>query len=89
MRGFAACCALAAIACGGERADRPNVILVSIDTLRADALGSYGGAEIITGKRRRAQDRSIRSVSAAPQIPVRRIFAFTTMFSAMDASAES
>lgn len=43
LRGLAAFCALALVACGGDRADRPNVILVSIDTLRADALGSYGG----------------------------------------------
>jgi len=43
VRGFAAACALLSIACGGDEGDPPNVILVSIDTLRADALGSYGG----------------------------------------------
>jgi arylsulfatase A-like enzyme len=32
-----------AAACSSDHTDRPNVILVSIDTLRADALGSYGG----------------------------------------------
>jgi arylsulfatase A-like enzyme len=39
--------ALSAFGCGGasddaERAERPNVVLISIDTLRADRLGSYG-----------------------------------------------
>jgi len=37
------CCVLVAAACSSDHTDRPNVILVSIDTLRADALGSYGG----------------------------------------------
>lgn len=41
------CCALALTACdppptGGPAADIRRVILISIDTLRADALGSYG-----------------------------------------------
>jgi len=35
------CCALAACG-GGERPAGPNVILISIDTLRADHLGCYG-----------------------------------------------
>lgn len=35
-------CAGCVGACGGED-PRPNVVLVSIDTLRADAVGSYGG----------------------------------------------
>jgi len=36
--------ALLALACGGEaaRPPRPNLLLVTIDTLRADALGAYG-----------------------------------------------
>jgi choline-sulfatase len=29
-------------ACGGERRDRPNVLLVTVDTLRADRVGAYG-----------------------------------------------
>ena len=29
-------------ACGGERRTRPNVLLISLDTLRADHLGCYG-----------------------------------------------
>jgi len=29
-------------ACGGERPERPNVLLLSLDTLRADHLGCYG-----------------------------------------------
>lgn len=40
----AACCLLAAglaLACGAE--PPPNVVVVSIDTLRADAVGAYGG----------------------------------------------
>ena len=40
--GLALSCA--AVACSAGSADRrPNVILVSVDTLRADALGVYGG----------------------------------------------
>lgn len=35
-----ACLALLVAACGREA---PNVVLVSVDTLRADALGAYGG----------------------------------------------
>jgi len=34
---------LCAAACPGGEDTRPNVLLVSVDTLRADALGSYGG----------------------------------------------
>jgi arylsulfatase A-like enzyme len=30
------------LACGGERPTRPNVLLISLDTLRADHLGCYG-----------------------------------------------
>ena len=34
--------ALTGSGCGGEVSDAPNVLLISIDTLRADRLGSYG-----------------------------------------------
>ena len=33
---------LAASACGGASEGRPNVLLISIDTLRADHVGAYG-----------------------------------------------
>jgi arylsulfatase A-like enzyme len=37
------CANLALSACGGVEATRPDVLLVSLDTTRADALGPYGG----------------------------------------------
>ncbi len=46
-RGLAAAGALAtalAAACGGEEAGRPDLVLVTIDSLRADRLGAYGYA---------------------------------------------
>ena len=43
--GWAVCLGLVALvfAVAGCRRESPNVILVSVDTLRADALGTYGG----------------------------------------------
>ena len=41
MRRLFVALALAALGCGPDRP--PNVVLVSVDTLRADALGTYGG----------------------------------------------
>ncbi len=38
----AALCLFAAVACAPERPRRPNVLLITIDTLRADHLGCYG-----------------------------------------------
>lgn len=40
----------AAVACGGrpERVDRPNVLLVTLDTTRADHLGAYGATKAAT-----------------------------------------
>ena len=35
-------------ACGGERNERPNVILITVDTLRADHIGAYGSASTRT-----------------------------------------
>ncbi len=46
---LAACLALAAAACAERsRAERPNLLLVSIDTLRADHVGAYGYARATT-----------------------------------------
>lgn len=43
---LAALCALLVAACGGDdkppRLERPNIVLITIDTLRADHLGCYG-----------------------------------------------
>ena len=41
--GLALVCVLGSVGCVDAAAPLPNVILVSVDTLRADALGSYGG----------------------------------------------
>ena len=35
-------------ACGGERNERPDVILITVDTLRADHIGAYGSASTRT-----------------------------------------
>jgi arylsulfatase A-like enzyme len=40
--------ALMAAACGGGSGDRPNVLLITIDTLRSDRLGAYGYDRIDT-----------------------------------------
>ena len=34
--------------CGGERPEGPSVVLVIVDTLRADRLGCYGGPEDVS-----------------------------------------
>ena len=41
---------LAAVACGGEPAtlEQPNVLLITVDTTRADYLGAYGHPEVQT-----------------------------------------
>ena len=38
--------AIAILGCGGDR--RPNLVLVTIDTLRADRLGCYGSVSVLT-----------------------------------------
>ncbi|MFQ5415590.1 MAG: sulfatase [Myxococcota bacterium] len=51
LRAALSCVAAAAVACGGEPAgQRPqaNVLLISIDTLRADHVGAYGYAQPTT-----------------------------------------
>jgi arylsulfatase A-like enzyme len=42
--GFAAAALAAALGCGAEPPNRPNVLLVTVDTLRADRLSGYGYA---------------------------------------------
>lgn len=44
---FAAILTAMFAACGGK-SDKPNVLLISVDTLRADRLGSYGNSEGLT-----------------------------------------
>lgn len=42
LRAGIACCALLLAACGREASGRYNVVLISIDSLRADRIGPYG-----------------------------------------------
>jgi arylsulfatase A-like enzyme len=52
---------LALASCGHERAEakRPNVLLISIDTLRADALSSYGCADATSPNLDRLAERGV------------------------------
>ncbi len=62
-------CALAA-ACGSAPDPPPNVLLVSIDTLRADRLGCYGYARDTTPELDRfARERAVRFARAVAEAP--------------------
>ena len=39
---------LATLACGDEPAARPDILLVTLDTVRADHLGAYGGDPLVS-----------------------------------------
>lgn len=52
-----------------RRSDRPNVIWISVDTLRADRLGAYGGPRQTSPELDRFAARSIRFEWAISQAP--------------------
>lgn len=54
---------------GGDRAERPSVILVICDTLRGDALSSAGGPEGLTPYVDRIAERSVRFEQARGHAP--------------------
>ena len=57
-------------ACGGVTDAPPNVLLVSIDTLRADRLGCYGYARDTTPALDRfAQEHAVRFAHAIAEAP--------------------
>jgi arylsulfatase A-like enzyme len=67
--GAAALAATALAGCGGERASGPNLLLVTVDTLRADRLACYGGEPGAGAALCALGERGIRYVwafSAAP-----------------------
>ena len=57
-------------ACGGATDPPPNVLLVSIDTLRADRLGCYGhGRDTTPALDRLARERAVRFARAVAEAP--------------------
>ena len=72
--------AVISVACG--RAQRPDVILVSIDTLRADALGCYGRRPSPTPHLDRLAVDSIRFSNAVTPVPV-TLPAHASLFTAL------
>ncbi len=59
-----------AVACGGGRTDRPNVLLVTIDTLRADRLGCYGFGLAHTPAIDQLAREGVRCTDAATSAPI-------------------
>ena len=54
----------------GSRVNRPNVLLVTIDTLRADHLGSYGYAQAKTPVLDALARRGVRFANAVAAVPL-------------------
>jgi arylsulfatase A-like enzyme len=54
------------------RPDRPNIVLISIDTLRSDRLGSYGYTRATDPEIRRAFSDGIRFEDAVCPVPITR-----------------
>jgi arylsulfatase len=54
------------------RPDRPNIVLISIDTLRSDRLGSYGYARATDPEIRRAFSDGLRFEDAVCPVPITR-----------------
>jgi choline-sulfatase len=73
LAGFAAA-ALQVSGCGGSRAEnpasRPDVLLVTIDTLRADRLGCYGHAAALTPTLDALAARGVRFETAVAHVPL-------------------
>jgi len=61
--------AAAAVGCAGP-AERPDVILISIDTLRADRLGCYGNPDGLTPTLDALARRGVRFADASTAVPV-------------------
>src|SRR5262245_12032860 len=71
LLGIAALLSAAACAGGGRGyASRPNVLLVTIDTLRADHLGCYGHAAALTPTLDALAGRVVRSETAVSHVPL-------------------
>ena len=65
--------ALLALHCGSERGpSRPDILLITIDTLRADALGSYGAIETLTPNIDRFAAEGVVYEAATTPMPLTR-----------------
>jgi arylsulfatase A-like enzyme len=70
MRRFAAAAlAAASLACGGAKPAGPNVLVITVDTLRADHLGCYGYARDTSPRLDAFAAESIRFARAYAQAP--------------------
>ncbi len=67
------------LGCGDSPAGLPNVVVVVVDTLRADALGSYGGPAATPGFDQLANEGVVfeRAVAAAPETAASHATLFT------------
>jgi len=74
MGEWRSCCALlalvAAVSCGG--APKPHVLLITIDTLRADALGAYGAPPGASPRLDRLAREGVLFENAATPMPITR-----------------
>lgn len=61
---------LTAAACGGGRGDAPTIVLVTIDTLRADRVGCYGRAGADTAVMDRLAAEGVRFDAAQTTAPI-------------------
>jgi arylsulfatase A-like enzyme/Flp pilus assembly protein TadD len=70
-RAFALCAALAVAACSGSKTPdaRPNVLLITLDTVRADRLGCYGYARARTPNLDALAKRGVRFERAYATVP--------------------
>src|SRR5262245_56168341 len=65
MRPIRAALLLLLAACSGEPAQRPNVLLITVDTLRADHLGCYGYSKATSPRLDELARESLRFTRAA------------------------
>ncbi|MEM7581923.1 MAG: sulfatase [Acidobacteriota bacterium] len=77
LAGFLACCAMLLSGCARER---PNVVLITVDTLRADRLGSYG-ADSQTPEMDRLASEGAVFLNAASPMPSTRPAHFSLLAS--------
>jgi choline-sulfatase len=83
MRPYGLALVAAVFACGAacDRAARPNVVLVTIDTLRADRLGAYGGRDVPTPHVDRLAREGLLFENAVCPMPMTRPSHFSIMTS--------
>ena len=79
MRHLAIIAALAVCGAGCGGPSTPNLVLVSVDTLRADALGAYGGPVATPSFDRLAAEGLVfeQAIAAAPETAASHATLFT------------